>query len=166
MQPSLLSNGVSSTRTTQTSTVSTVTNTNQPLKTFLDLPSGPIIDYFKSIIKQNFTLLFPEKALYNILKETVFENQDLTLIEQKYESLKISFDAVCSQVIPKETVSYYCLDCDKESCNEKTLVGAICQECFLDSSHEGHRVILRKNKYSEVKCSCGNSSIFESASLL
>ena len=139
----------------------------QPSDTFslpyMELPDDIITNFFKSVIQREFLAPPNETNLFTILNEVIFDGKSPNEIKQKYRSLNISFDVICGKTIPKKTTYYFCLDCDRVSREEKTLVGAICQQCFLSSNHEGHRVIQRKNKYNVSQCYCGDSSIFESS---
>jgi len=143
MQPKSLSNG---------------TSVSHPI---LNCSHHPVIDFFKAIIEKQYSLTSLESNLPQILNKLIFEGQDYSQLKQKYRSLNISFDVVCGKIIPKKCAYYCCLDCDKVSKEEKALVGIMCQDCFINSNHEGHRVIMGKNKYNVSLCYCGDSSIFD-----
>jgi len=91
----------------------------------------------------------------------IFENKTPDQLKATYDKKGLIFNSSCGKSIPSEHAYYMCLDCDKIRKNDITLHCVLCKQCFFNSNHFGHRVLMSMNKDEVMTCDCGDPSVFE-----
>ena len=93
----------------------------------------------------------------SLLFRAIFENRKVSELQMLFQQFDIMNKTTCGEQIPAGTFYFRCLDCERGQ-NEQS-VSVLCDQCFDNSNHEGHRTIfVRVSEDDEDNgfCDCGD----------
>ena len=82
------------------------------------------------------------------LKAQLYSIQSIDQIN-KYNTQR----GVCAKKLADGDLAWRCMDCENDP------GGILCAECFENSQHKGHRVILKRNVHG--CCDCGDADSWD-----
>lgn len=88
------------------------------------------------------------------LKETMQDGRPPQQLFEDLHKANISSTTTCSKSITPNELYFRCLDC--EVITDPSQISHMCQDCFHNSHHDGHR-ILKGKPLSPCTCDCGRS---------
>ena len=98
----------------------------------------------------------------NLLIEMVFDGAELGFLKEEFKKLGLSFDTICGKFIGPEEIYFRCLDCDRFKDTTSSIYALLCSQCFDNSNHEGHRVLMvKKDSNCSATCDCGDHTAFD-----
>jgi len=96
------------------------------------------------------------------LVQIIFNNVQLEALKEEFKRLGLSFDTICGRFIGPDEIYFRCLDCDRFKDTSSSIYALLCSNCFDNSSHEGHRVLMvKKDDNCSATCDCGDHTAFD-----
>ena len=94
-----------------------------------------------------------------------FCSKDPDSIKKELESFGCTSLFHCGKLIGDYEHYYQCLDCDKFKTNEIGFQTVICKDCFENSDHKDHRILLLTHNEAAgpATCDCGNEDYLDLA---
>jgi len=87
---------------------------------------------------------------------------ELDALKEEFKRLGLSFDTICGRFIGPDEIYFRCLDCDRFKDVSSSIYALLCSNCFDNSSHEGHRVLMvKKDDNCSATCDCGDHTAFD-----
>jgi len=125
---------------------------------------GPLGEYVKSLL-----VPFPNtidcqqkmEMLKGFLFISIFGNKQISQLKKEFKQLGLESKTSCGNLISLEEICFRCLDCEILA-SGAALTTLMCAECFDNSNHAGHRVIIVKlNDENTGYCDCGDSGMLK-----